>query len=74
MKPVLLVVCVLLLGTTLSYAGGASDNASEKAAPTDESAKMGKEEGTHAGHQAIKPENDTKKVEQPERKNDTKPQ
>jgi hypothetical protein len=43
-------------------------------AKTDEtdSAKMGKEEGTHTGaNQGAKPENDTDKVEQPERRNPT---
>ncbi len=36
----------------------------------DESAKMGKEEGTHTGtDQGTTPESDTKKVEQPERRN-----
>jgi hypothetical protein len=36
----------------------------------EESAKMGKEEGTHEGH-ASTPENDTQKVEQPPRNNPT---
>lgn len=35
-----------------------------------ESAKMGKEEGTHTGdHQGVIPENDTSKIDQPERRN-----
>jgi hypothetical protein len=37
-----------------------------------ESAKMGKDEGTHTGpNQGATPENDTDKVEQPERRNPT---
>ena len=36
----------------------------------EESAKMGKEEGTHEGH-ASTPEDDTQKVEQPPRNNPT---
>ena len=38
----------------------------------EDSAKMGKEEGTHTGpNQGATPENDTKKVDQPERRNPT---
>jgi hypothetical protein len=36
-----------------------------------ESAKMGKETGTHSGDQGATPENDTKKVYQPPRENPT---
>ncbi len=37
---------------------------------TEESAKMGKEEGTHTGpDQGATPENDTSKIEQPARRN-----
>lgn len=47
---------------------------SQAAGRTDEtdSAKMGKEEGTHTGaSQGAKPESDTDKVDQPERRNPT---
>jgi hypothetical protein len=47
------------------------ENETQKGAPSDEnaSAKMGKEEGTHTGPtQGAPPENDTKKVDQPPRK------
>jgi hypothetical protein len=38
----------------------------------EESAKMGKDEGTHEGaHHGTIPENDTQKIDQPERKNPT---
>jgi hypothetical protein len=37
----------------------------------DESAKMGKESGTHTGDEALTPENDTKKVDQQPRQNPT---
>jgi hypothetical protein len=36
-----------------------------------ESAKMGEEEGTHTGAQGEKAENDTSKIDQPERRNET---
>jgi hypothetical protein len=66
MKTALLAIGLLLSGTVLSLAGNAQ---SENATKTDESAKMGKDEGTHTGEHGAKPESDTKKVEQPERKN-----
>ena len=48
-----------------------SQSAGAKTGETD-SAKMGKEEGTHTGAtQGAKPENDTQKVDQPERRNTT---
>jgi hypothetical protein len=52
----------------------AADESQTAGAKMDEtdSAKMGKEEGTHTGaNQGAKPENDTKKVDQPERRNST---
>ena len=52
----------------------AADESQPAGAKTDEtdSAKMGKEEGTHTGdNQGAKPENDTQKVDQPERRNTT---
>ena len=48
---------------------GGSWNAQDNAC-TEESAKMGKGEGTHEGAQAT-PEYDTQKVDQPERRNPT---
>jgi hypothetical protein len=51
-------------------AGGTWDAQSNECA--EESAKMGKEEGTHEGADpGTTPENDTKKIEQPARKNPT---
>jgi hypothetical protein len=51
-------------------AGGAWNAQSSKCA--EESAKMGKEEGTHAGaNLGATPENDTQKIDQPERQNPT---
>lgn len=50
----------------------AADESQAAGAKTDEtdSAKMGKEEGTHTGaNQGAKPESDTDKVDQPERRN-----
>ena len=53
-----------------SFAGEPSDKpAPDNTAITDESAKMGKDEGTHTGQHGAKSESDTKKVEQPERRN-----
>ena len=49
-------------------AGGMWNAQSNKCA--EESAKMGKGEGTHEHPQAI-PEHDTKKIDQPERRNPT---
>jgi len=49
-------------------AGGMWDAQSHKCA--EESAKMGKGEGTHEGAQAT-PEHDTQKIDQPERRNPT---
>jgi hypothetical protein len=52
----------------------AADDTGTDMGQTDEtdSAKMGKEEGTHTGDaQSATPESDTKKVEQPERRNPT---
>jgi hypothetical protein len=76
LKTALVAVSLLLFGSGLSFAGNVSgdqpsgDVGSDKAVATDESAKMGKEEGTHTGtNQGVTPENDTKKVEQPARKN-----
>jgi hypothetical protein len=79
MKGMLLALTIMVLGCGVSLAGEPSDKpASDKSAPTDESAKMGKDQGTHTGEHGSTPENDTKKVEQPERRNipsnDTKPQ
>jgi hypothetical protein len=77
MKGLLLASTIVVLGCGVSFAGEPSDK-SGNTAVTDESAKMGEDEGTHAGEHGSKPENDTKKVEQPERKNipsdDTQPQ
>jgi hypothetical protein len=66
MKALLLAVTIAMLSCGASFAGEPSD---DNPAPTDESAKMGKDEGTHTGEHGAKPENDTKKVEQPDRKN-----
>lgn len=70
MKGLLLAMTIVVLGCGVAFAGEPSDKpASDNSAPTDESAKMGKDEGTHKGEHGAKPENDTKKVEQPERRN-----
>ena len=79
MKGFLLALTIMVLGCGVSLAGEPSDKpASDSTPPTDESAKMGKDEGTYTGEHGSKPENDTKKVERPERKNipsnDTQPQ
>jgi hypothetical protein len=79
MKGILLALTIMVLGCGVSFAGEPSDKpAFDNTAPADESAKMGKDEETHTGEHGSKPENDTKKVEQPERKNipsnDTQPQ
>jgi hypothetical protein len=44
----------------------ADDNADDEG-----SAKMGEEEGTHSGDEAVTPENDTAKIDQPPRRNPT---
>jgi hypothetical protein len=70
MKALLLAVTIVVLSCGASFAGEPSDKPStDNPAPTDESAKMGKDEGTHTGEHGAKPENDTKKVEQPDLKN-----
>lgn len=47
-------------------------NDTKPTTPEQDSAKMGKEEGTHSGHDmGATKENDTEKVEQPERRNET---
>jgi hypothetical protein len=77
MKTVLLAISIAMFGVSPAFAVDATsgdkpvgDVDSEKAGATNESAKMGKEEGTHTGtNQGAKPENDTKKVDQPERRN-----
>ena len=70
MKGLLLALTIMVLGCGVSFAGEPTDKpASDSTATPDESAKMGKEEGTHTGEHGTKSENDTKKVEQPERKN-----
>ena len=70
MKAFLLALTIVVLGCGGSFAGEPSDKpASDNTAPTDESAKMGKDEGTHTGEHGSKLENDTKKVQQPERQN-----
>lgn len=71
MKSLFLAMTLTVLSSVASFAGAPSeDSTSATATPSpDESAKMGKEEGTHTGDHGIKSENDTKKVEQPERKN-----
>lgn len=79
MKGFLLALTIMVLGCGVSLAGEPSDKpSSDSTPPTDQSAKMGKDEGTHTGEHGSKPENDTKKVERPERKNipsnDTQPQ
>jgi hypothetical protein len=53
---------MIVLGCGVSFAGEPSDKPAENAAPT-ESAKMGKDEGTHTGEHGAKPENVTKKVD-----------
>jgi hypothetical protein len=78
MKAFLLALTIVVLGCGVSFAGEPSNKPpSDNTAPADESAKMGKDVGTHTGEHSSKPENDTKKVEQPERKNipsnDTQP-
>jgi hypothetical protein len=53
-----------------SKAGGTWNSQSNKCA--EESAKMGKEEGTHEGAElGATPESDAKKIDQPERTNPT---
>ena len=70
MKALLLAVTIAMVSCGASFAGEPSDKpSSDNSAPADESAKMGKDEGTHTGEHGAKPENDTKKVEQPDRKN-----
>lgn len=55
----------IVLAADESQTGGAKADESD-------SAKMGKEEGTHTGaNQGAKPESDTDKVDQPERRNPT---
>jgi hypothetical protein len=44
----------------------ADDNADDEG-----SAKMGEGEGTHSGDEAVTPENDTQKIDQPARRNPT---
>lgn len=63
-----------LAGTALAV--DATDESKQPTGQTEESAtesaKMGKEEGTHTGdHQGVIPENDTEKIDQPERRNPT---
>ena len=56
---------VMIAADETQPAGAKDDKSSD-------SAKMGKEEGTHTGaNQGAKPENDTDKVDQPERRNST---
>ena len=70
MKAILLAVTITMLSCGASFAGEPSDKpSSDNPAPADKSAKMGKDEGTHTGEHGAKPENDTKKVERPDRKN-----
>ena len=64
MKALLLALTIIVIGCGVSFAGEQSDTA-----PADESAKMGKDTGTHTGDHGTKTENDTKKVEQPNRAN-----
>jgi hypothetical protein len=50
----------------------AADTATEPGANAAESAKMGKEQGTQQGaNQAVTPESDTAKIDQPARRNPT---
>ena len=78
MKGILLALTITVLSCGVSFAGEPSDKPSSDNPPADKSAKMGKDEGTHTGEHGAKPENDTKKVEQPDRKNipsnETQPQ
>ena len=61
MKGLLLALTIMVLGCGVSFPGEPSDKpASDKTAPADKSAKMGKDEGTHTGEHGSKPENDTK--------------
>jgi hypothetical protein len=70
MKGLLVALTITVLGCGVSLAGESSDKTtSDIPAPADESAKMGKDAGTHTGEHGAKPENDTKKIEQPERQN-----
>jgi hypothetical protein len=49
-----------------------TENSGNTENSAEDSAKMGKEEGTHTGpNQGATPEDDTQKVEQPERRNPT---
>jgi len=49
-----------------------TNDAAPQAGQTDQSAKMGKEEGTHEGENlGATPENDTAKIDQPARRNPT---
>jgi hypothetical protein len=68
MKTAYLAIGLLMLGTGLSLAGDATN---DNAMTTDESAKMGKDAGTHTGQQGAKAESDTDKVEQPASQNPT---
>jgi hypothetical protein len=57
---------VVIAGNEAETAGATTEGSGE------DSAKMGKEEGTHTGpNQGVTPENDTQKVDQPERRNPT---
>jgi hypothetical protein len=63
-----------IAGTALAV--DAADETKQPTGQTEEnateSAKMGKEEGTHTGdHQGVIPENDTSKIDQPDRRNPT---
>jgi hypothetical protein len=63
----------LPLGFTVLAANDASNdqNKIQSDQNADESAKMGKESGTHSGAEPATPETDTKKVDQPPRKDPT---
>jgi hypothetical protein len=52
--------------------GENTENSGKTQNSAEDSAKLGKEEGTHTGpNQGATPENDTQKVEQPARRNPT---
>jgi hypothetical protein len=78
-RKLILGLAAVSLSFALASTALAVDAADETKQPTGqteesatESAKMGKEEGTHAGdHQGAIPENDTSKIDQPDRRNPT---
>jgi hypothetical protein len=61
----------LSTGDIVIVTNDAAPQAGQTEDDADESAKMGKEEGTHEGEDLGAPENDTAKIDQPARRNPT---